>query len=280
MAYFGTSGNPQSFYDNGGKATVDVFKYLSDYGLNAYEYQCGKGVTTGEKTAALIGEAAAKENFKLSLHSPYYISLANPTETAVEKNLKYIMDSVRVASAMGADRVVVHAGSLNGFTQKEAVQHAINMLQTALSEMNAQGYLNIALCPELMGKSAQLGDLEDIVAICASDDRLIPTIDFGHYNARTLGSIKSAADIDNIFEGLSVLNGGRSLNFHSHFSKIEYTAKGESKHLTFADDIYGPDFIHVASSLKHHKCEPIFICESDGTQASDAQTMKTIWEKA
>lgn len=66
----------------------------------------------------------------------------------------------------------------------------------------------------------------------------------------------------------------RLKNFHSHFSKIEYTTGGEKKHLTFADTVYGPDFEPVMDLVVQKNCNPIFICESDGTQAEDAKQMK------
>ena len=38
-----------------------------------------------------------------------------------------------------------------------------------------------------------------------------------------------------------VLGEQRQRAFHIHFSKIEYTAGGEKKHLTFEDTQFGPD---------------------------------------
>lgn len=34
--------------------------------------------------------------------------------------------------------------------------------------------------------------------LCRLDDRLLPCIDFGHLNARTLGSIRGAEDYEHI----------------------------------------------------------------------------------
>ena len=69
----------------------------------------------------------------------------------------------------------------------------------------------------------------------------------------------------------------RVKHFHVHFSKIMYGGKGEIKHLTFADDIYGPEFEPLAIALKDLKLEPYIVSESDGTQAEDAATMKEIY---
>ena len=64
---------------------------------------------------------------------------------------------------------------------------------------------------------------------------------------------------------------------HVHFSKIMYSAKGEVKHLTFADDVYGPKFEPLAEVLVKYNLEPVILSESQGTQAEDAATMKRIY---
>ena len=74
-AKFGHGGNGDLFYAEGGKATVDAPRWLSEYGLDAYEYEAGNGITAGEKTLSKIGEEAKKYGILMSLHTPYFISL-------------------------------------------------------------------------------------------------------------------------------------------------------------------------------------------------------------
>ena len=66
----------------------------------------------------------------------------------------------------------------------------------------------------------------------------------------------------------------RLKEFHSHFSKIEYSQGGEKKHLTFEDRVYGPDFEPLMELIYKKNLSPTFICESAGTQAEDAKQMK------
>ena len=66
----------------------------------------------------------------------------------------------------------------------------------------------------------------------------------------------------------------RFKNFHSHFSKIEYTTGGEKRHLTFEDTVYGPDFEPLMELVYKYGLSPTFVCESAGTQAEDAKAMK------
>ena len=56
-----------------------------------------------------------------------------------------------------------------------------------------------------------------------------------------------------------------------------YGAKGEIKHLTFEDTVYGPEFEPLAEALRELKLEPYIVSESAGTQAEDAAEMKRIY---
>jgi deoxyribonuclease-4 len=66
--------------------------------------------------------------------------------------------------------------------------------------------------------------------------------------------------------------------FHVHFSKIMYGARGEIKHLTFEDTVYGPEFEPLAIALKELDLHPYIVSESAGTQSEDALTMKNIYQ--
>ena len=129
-----------------------------------------------------------------------------------------------------------------------------------------------------MGKTAQIGTLEEVVEFCKIDNCYIPAIDFGHINAREQGSLKTVNDYKERLEFMvSELGYDRVKHFHVHFSKIMYGAKGEIKHLTFEDEKYGPEFEPLAIALKELKLEPYIVSESAGTQSDDAVTMKGIY---
>ena len=87
--------------------------------------------------------------------------------------------------------------------------------------------------------------------------------------------IITKADFEEIFLAIkNTLGSDRLKSFHSHFSKIEYTAGGEKRHLTFDDTVYGPEYEPVMELTYKYGCDPVFICESAGTQAEDARQMK------
>ena len=130
-----------------------------------------------------------------------------------------------------------------------------------------------------MGKHGQIGTVEEIAQMCALDERIMPTLDFGHINSFTGGTLKTKDDFIEVFKTLEKYIGERYKNVHIHFSKIMYGAKGELKHLTFEEDqTYGPDFEPLAEALAELGVNATIICESRGTQTDDAITMKQIFQ--
>lgn len=280
-AFFGVAGNSDSFHAQGHKASVEAPKWLHEFGLDAYEYQCGKGVLIGAETAAEIGAEAKKHGIKMSVHAPYFMNLANPDPERREKTVGYALQSCAAAVPLGATRIVIHSGSLMKRTREEALAIACETMKMIVSACDEAGYGEITLCPELMGGVNQLGSLEEVMEICKVDDRLIPCIDFGHYNARNNGVLRTEEDYAHLLDVMErELGFERVRHFHSHFSKIEFTQKsGEVRHLTFEDTMYGPDFAPLARVLIARGYEPTIICESAGTQAEDALAMKQIYQK-
>lgn len=275
MPKFGPAGNAASFSEMGYKNSLDVPDYIVKMGLDCYEYQCGRGVNIGEKKAKLLGEKASAAGIGLSLHAPYYISMSSVEEEKRKNSVNYILASARAVNAMGGNRIVVHTGSCGKISREEALALAKDTMRMALDALDSEGLSNIHICPETMGKVNQLGTLDEVLELCLLDERLIPCIDFGHLNARDLGSLKEFSDYENIFIKIrDRLGTDRLKSFHSHFSKIEYTTGGEKRHLTFEDTVYGPDYEPVMELVLKYGCDPTFICESAGTQAEDAKKMK------
>lgn len=279
-AKFGPAGNSNSFFKMGYKGSLQVPEYIQRMGLDAFEYQCGRGVNIGEDKARELGKLAAEKNITLSLHAPYYISMSSVEEEKRLNSINYIMSSAKAVDYMGGNRIVVHTGSCGKISRETALDLAIDTMKKALAALDAEGLGHIHICPETMGKVNQLGTLDEVLALCKIDERLIPCIDFGHLNARDLGYFKTKEDYKTVFDKIeNALGYDRLCTFHSHFSKIEYTAGGEKRHLTFEDTVYGPDFEPVLDLVVQKKCSPTFICESDGTQAEDVKLMKDYYNR-
>ena len=228
-AKFGPAGNSDAFYEAGNKATLQIPGYLESLGLTAYEYQCGRGVTVGEETARKLGAKAAEHGITLSLHAPYYISLSSVEPEKREASIGYLLASAKALDWMGGSRVILHSGSCGKMSREQALSLACETLSRARAALDEAGYAHIVLCPETMGKINQLGTLEEVLTLCELDERTLPCIDFGHLNARTLGAVRTQEDYAAILDAVEQrLGKERARSFHSHFSKIEYTAGGRS----------------------------------------------------
>lgn len=277
---FGPAGNSESFTIMGYKTTLQIPEYLEKMGLNAFEYQCGRGVNISEEKAAQFGKIAKEKGITLSLHAPYYISMSSVEEEKRLNSVNYILASAKAVNAMGGNRIIVHTGSCGKISREQALILAKDTMKLSLDALDSENLGHIHICPETMGKVNQLGTLNEVIELCLLDERLIPCIDFGHLNARDLGYFKTKADYETVFREIGNRLGEERLkSFHSHFSKIEYTAGGEKRHLTFADTVYGPDFEPVMELSAKYGCSNRFICESAGTQAEDARQMKDYYEK-
>ena len=277
-AIFGPAGCGDSFYEKKYKGSLAVPQYISEFGLDAFDYQCGRGVNVGEDKAREFGRLAAEKNITISLHAPYYISMSSVEEEKRLNSVNYILQSAKAVDFMGGNRIVVHTGSCGKLDRAEALRLAKDTMHLSLKALDENGLGHINICPETMGKINQLGTLEEVISLCELDERLIPCIDFGHLNARTLGEVNSKeAFLFVINEIGNRLGQYRKKHFHSHFSKIEYTNGGEKKHLTFEDTLYGPEPLPLMELLCEFGLEPTIICESDGTQSEDALYMKILY---
>lgn len=279
MIWFGPSGNSEKFYQDGLKNSWQMPAWLSDMGLNAYEYQCNKGTNIKRETAEKIGEQARLAGIRMSIHAPYYINLSSAEEDKRLNSIQYILRTLQVAQWMGANRIVLHPGNVGKFSRDKAMLLALPVLAEAIRQADEAGFGGITLCPEVLGKISNLGSLDEVLTMCALDDRTIPCVDFGHVHARSLGGLKAPGDYTAVFDSIeNALGRERTRRMHIHFSRVEFSQAGERKHHTLQDTQYGPEFVHLARVLLERQIEPVVICESRDRMAEDALLLRQIYE--
>ena len=214
------------------------------------------------------------------MHAPYFINISSTEPEKIDNGINYILQTANAAHNMGAKRIVVHMGAAKDITRRYAMEISTQTVKRALEELDNAGLGDVTICLETMGKINQMGTIEEVMELCCMDERLLPTVDFGHLNSRMQGALKTEDDFDHIIKYMEKKIGRERVDkFHAHFSKIEYTKAGEKKHLTFEDTEYGPDFLPLAKVLARRKISPVIICESAGTQSIDALEMKKIYEE-
>ena len=275
---FGPSGACEKFHASGFTHTEQAAAFVKDHGLDCFEYSFGRGVKMTEGKALSIADAFKKEGIEISAHAPYFINFANPDDEMAAKSYGYVLDTARACKMMGGKRVVFHPAAQGKAERYQAVELTKERLKVLRDYLYLNGFGDMMICPETMGKLAQIGTVEEVTAFCEIDPIFTPCVDFGHINARENGSLKTKEDYKNRLEYmLERLGYERMVNFHVHFSKIMYSAKGEIKHLTFEDEVYGPEFTPFAEAVKELKLQPYIVSESAGTQTLDAVEMKKIY---
>lgn len=274
IATFGPGGNGEWFYREGKKSTLQAPEWVKEKGLDAFEYEAGNGIAGSEATLRGIGDMARKHGVKMSFHTPYFISLSGVEEEKRLKSIDYIQKSLWAAELLGADTIVIHSGSAAKITREEAMRLSCDTLEKVAAAVGNNPCAKLGI--ETMGKINQLGTLEEVLEQCKVAPIYAPVVDFGHLNARALGG--AFPDVDGyrrVFDRIAtVLGDDFARNLHCHFSKIEYTGAGEKRHLTFADETFGPLFEPLAEAIVRENVAPRIICESAGTQAEDALYMK------
>lgn len=273
---FGPAGKPLSFKGKMEK----VPEYLEEIGLDALEYEAVRGVRISESKARLLGEEAEKHGVVMSLHAPYFINLASPDPTVVEKSIQRIVDSMKAAEWMKAYAVVVHTGYYKGHKSREdALKQAIEGYRKAL-EVLPDWVRTPWISPEVMGRTAAIGDVDEVIRICMEVDRCRPTIDWAHLYARYQGQrVKSVDDVIEVIELFEKNLGKQAIDpLHTHFSKIEYGKGGEREHHTLSETEYGPEWEIVCQAYLETGINAVIISESPVLE-QDALLMKKICEE-
>lgn len=275
MIKFGPSGNSLAFVEAGYKNSEDSALWVKNMGLDCFEYSFGRGVNMSDEKAVSIGNAFNSAGVEISVHAPYYINFANPEEENAVKSYNYVISSAEKLKILGGNRVVFHPASQGKTSRENAVDLTEKRLKVLRDIIYEKGLNNLIFCPETMGKLGQIGTIEEITRFCKIDPIYLPAVDFGHINAREWGSLKTEQDfVDRLSYMIDELGFEKMKGFHVHFSKIEYSAKGEVRHLTFEDDHYGPNPEHFIGAVKKLGLQPFVVCESAGTQDIDALKMK------
>ena len=261
---FGPAGVPPLFRALGAQLT-DVPELLREENLNAFEYQAvrwGPKPQMKQKDAESLGVKARKNDVRLSLHGSYYVNLCGKKEI-VEASKKRLIACATAANWMGAYVVVFHTGFYGRIEKSYAFRTCVDSLMDIIVTMQGLGIRNVKLGPETMGKGSQVGSLDEILTICEEIEQSRLVIDWGHMHARRQGRFRKTADFREVAEEVERRLGTEAMRtMHCHFSKIEYTTKGERRHHILEAPRYGPDFELLAEVITEFNMRPVIICET------------------
>jgi deoxyribonuclease-4 len=231
-----------------------------------------------QEDAESLGAEAKKNDVLLSLHGSYYVNLCGKKEVA-EASKRRLVACATAANWMDAYVVVFHMGFYGRLEKSYAFRTCVDALKDVVAAMNSLGIRNVKLGPETMGKGSQVGSLDEVLTICEEVDQTQLVIDWSHMHARRQGRFRKVSDFREVAEEVERRLGTEAArNMHCHFSKIEYTDKGERRHHVLDEARYGPDFEMLAEVIADFKMRPVMICETPLLDV-DAVKMRDILRK-
>jgi deoxyribonuclease-4 len=261
---FGPAGVPPTFRLM--KATLlDVPRLLREEGLDAFEYEAvhwGKKPQMRKEEAEKFGYEARQNDVWLSLHGSYFINFCGKN-TIVEDSKQRLTACATAAEWIGAHVVVFHPGVYGRMPHERALKMCVEALREVVDRVESLGIRNVKIGPETMGRIYQLGSLEEVLTLCETVERTQLVIDWSHLHARDFGRFRKVDDFRKVVERIENRLGTEALKtMHCHFTKIEFTDKGERRHRTLEEPRYGPDFRLLAKVIVEFDMKPTIISES------------------
>ncbi|MCX6800735.1 MAG: TIM barrel protein [Candidatus Diapherotrites archaeon] len=270
---FGTAGIPISARE---PSTAGGIKRVRELGLDAMELEFVHSVNLSEAKAKDAKRISEEENVRLTCHGQYFINLNAVEREKIEASAKRIANAAKIANFAGASSITFHAGFYLKDSPEKTYSNIKEQLGLILADLKNSGN-KIVLRPETTGRASQFGSLEELLSLSSEIGGVLPCIDFSHLHARSGGKINSEGEFRQVLEKSEKFLGKNFLgNLHCHVSGIDYSAKGERRHLLLDES----DFKYKALllALKEFDCRGIIICESPNLEG-DALLLKKTFEK-
>ena len=264
---FGTAGTPLS---SKSRASVDGIRRIRELGLDCMELEFVRGVNMGQNTARDVIQVAIENGIKLSAHAPYFINLNAAEHQKLLDSRERILKSARICAVCGASDVVLHAGFYLKNTPGRVYKTIAKQLKE-LSDILRTENLGVTLRVEVSGKESQFGSLTEVLTLSTELDGIAPCIDFAHQHAKG-GKENTYDEFHIILKRVEKHLGRNGLdNLHMHVSGIEYTDRGEKKHLDLKQSDF--NYIELLRALKDFDAKGRIICESPNLEG-DAVLLK------
>ncbi len=270
---FGTAGVPLSANP---RTTIDGIGFVKKLGLSAMELEFVHSVNITKEKAPLVKEQSVKNDVILTCHGQYFINLSAKEKIKQLASVQRILNAARIAHACGAWSLTFHAGFYLGEEKTKVYNIIKSELKQIVKTLKSEGN-NIWVRPETTGKNPQFGSFEELLQLSSELEQVMPCFDFAHIHARSNGKYNTLKEFTNILEDVEKYLGKRGLqNMHMHMAGIDYSDKGERKHLILEEsDMNYKDLMKV---LKDFNVKGVLICESPNIE-SDALLMKRYYDE-
>lgn len=269
---FITAGMPLRTGKGSYSAAFDIIKEMN---LDGMELEFVHGVRMSPENRELVKSVQKEHSYAITAHAPFYINLNSKEEEKIEASVVRIIETAKTAYEAGAFSITFHAAFYMG-KDKETVFNQVKSKITEISELIKKENINVWIRPETTGKATQWGDLEEIVRLSKEFDNVLPCVDFSHLHARSGGEYNTYDEFSKILETIGTEIGQYALeNFHAHLAGIDYSSKGEKKHLNLEES--DMNYKDLLKAMKEFGLKGALVCESPNIE-DDAKLLKTYYE--
>jgi deoxyribonuclease IV len=239
---------------------------LLERGYDACELDFEGGFWLDYPWAERLGELAREHDVALSVHAPLFAFPGHPDPKKSKMALGALDRTAGIATAAGAEVVVVHPGFWLGRTPEQTLDDVVASLATLREKLESKER-RVAFGVEVMGRVSELGSIEHVVAIASRLDWVRPVIDFAHMHATSDGAFTDAESFAEVLEAAdAAIEPGAP--FHVHFSDIAYANRNETKHLPYGEGTLRADPLRAA--LERFDRPATVISESPDEASSQA----------
>jgi deoxyribonuclease-4 len=196
----------------------------------------------------------------------------------------WVVSEASDTQEIGVNRIIFHPGGGHKNTE-EGRRLAVKQLIDAVNEFTSEIDMgSVRLYPEIGGKTANLGSIDEIIEICKNCKYCYPCIDIAHLHAREIGSITSKEILKEKLQKIKEAIPEKFKYIHFHAYTINFNDKGEIKHLMHGENmpdgsVGKPNLDDFVALLHEMEIEPWVISEASDTQEIGAKYMRDIYLK-
>ena len=269
--HFGPAGIPTTVKKGG---LIEGLQEVKKLGLDAMEIEFVRKIFLTPEGAEDVKGVARELGVVLTVHAPYYINLNSEDEAKVRASIERVLESARVGFKAGAWSVCFHAGYYGD--QDPGAVHSLmkERIASIVRTLKDEG-VEIWIRPETTGKPSQYGSLEELLELSQELEMVMPVVDFAHLHAREGGKFRRYDDFAGVLELVEKHLGREGLdNMHIHVSGIEYTEKGEVRHLNLEEaDL---EYKLLVKALREFNVKGVLISESPNLEG-DAMLLRDLF---
>jgi len=188
-------------------------------------YSLTSGLAKDYEELKGLGDLARELDIELSLHTPYYMDLAEGGDLT-----RRSMDSIKwgglMAHQMGAVMVVTHTGLYGEFTPRQTMNRVVKSM-TELQKWYKKMKIKVKIGVETSGRQEVFGSFEEVTKVCEKVKGIVPVLNFSHIHSRENGSLRKKEDFQKIVDDAKPYT---QKHYHAHFSGVEHEGGNELRY--------------------------------------------------